>query len=328
MEILENIPLAQYTSIRIGGPARFFCIAKSEQDLSEALEFACEKNLSVFMLGGGCNSLFPDKGIDGLVIKMQNTEFKKEDDGKFMVGAGVGLGYLAQESAKAGYSGAEWCAAVPGTVGGAIYGNAGAFGGEMKDIVEEVEYINAKLKTPAYAKASAGKQNSKLKVNECEFGYRESIFKKHPDWIIWRTKIRLKKGDAAQGQERIKQYLSKKRSTQDLISKTAGCTFKNFKLPVDLKFLEHLRKKLEMEENDFKVIIKNGYISAGFLIDRLGLKGKKIGGIQISEIHANFLINTGSATAEDVVIMMSLIKEKIRNHFDIQLQEEIQTIGF
>src|SRR3990167_8091259 len=142
MEILENIPLAQYTSIRIGGPARFFCVVKNKQELGEAMEFAREKKLPVFMLGGGCNSLFPDKGIDGLVIKMQNTEFKKEDDGKFIVGAGIGLGFLAQESAKLGFAGAEWCAAVPGTVGGAVYGNAGAFGGEMKDIVIETEYIN------------------------------------------------------------------------------------------------------------------------------------------------------------------------------------------
>ena len=142
MEILENIPLAQYTSIRIGGPARFFCVVKNKQELDEALEFAREKNISVFVLGGGCNSLFPDKGIDGLVIKMQNTEFKKEDGGKFIVGTGVGLGYLAQETAKLGFAGAEWCTAVPGTVGGGVYGNCGAFGGEMKDIVVEIEYIN------------------------------------------------------------------------------------------------------------------------------------------------------------------------------------------
>src|SRR3989304_6485072 len=141
MEILENVGLAQYTSIRIGGPARFFCVVKNKQELGEALEFGHGKKISVFVLGGGCNSLFPDKGIDGLVIKMQNTEFKKEDDGKFMVGAGVGLGFLAQETAKLGFTGAEWGTAVPGTVGGGIYGNAGAFGGEMKDIAVCVEYV-------------------------------------------------------------------------------------------------------------------------------------------------------------------------------------------
>ena len=330
MEILENIPLAQYTSIRIGGPARFFCIVKSEQDLSEALEFARGKNLSVFMLGGGCNSLFPDKGIDGLVIKMQNTEFKKEDDGKFMVGAGVGLGFLAQETAKLGFAGAEWCTAVPGTVGGGIYGNAGAFSGEMKDIAVCVEYVGiekSEIRNPK-PETNSNIKIQKLNNPQCFFDYRESIFKKHPEWIIWRAVIQLRKGDINESQNKIQEYLAKKRQGQDLENKSAGCTFKNPKFPDNKKFLEHLRKSLEFEETDFKELTKNNQISAGFLIDRLDLKGKKIGGIQISPKHANFLINMGNATAEDVVIMMSLIKEKVRNHFDIQLQDEIQLIGF
>src|SRR3989338_472605 len=330
MEILENIPFPQYNGIRIGGPARFFCAVKSEQDLSEALEFAREKNLSVFMLGGGCNSLFPDKGIDGLVIKMQNTEFKKEDDGKFMVGAGVGLGFLAQETAKLGFAGAEWCTAVPGTVGGGIYGNAGAFSGEMKDIAVCVEYVGiekSEIRNPK-PETNSNIKIQKLNNPQCFFYYRESIFKKHPEWIIWRAVIQLRKGDINESQNKIQEYLAKKRQGQDLENKSAGCTFKNPKLPDNKKFLEHLRKSLELEETDFKELTKNSQISAGFLIDRLDSKGKKIGGIQISPKHANFLINMGNATAEDVVIMMSLIKEKVRNHFDIQLQDEIQLIGF
>jgi len=340
MEILENIPLAQNTSIRIGGPARFFCAVKNKQELGEALEFAREKNLPVFMLGGGCNSLFPDKGIDGLVIKMQNTEFKKQADGKFIVGAGIGLGFLAQESAKLGFTGAEWCTAVPGTVGGGIYGNAGAFGGEVKDIAVCVEYVgiekseirNPKSETNSPPKADQPRaekiQIIKLNSKKCEFAYRESIFKKHPNWIIWRAVIQLRKGDINESQNKIQEYLAKKRLGQDLENKSAGCTFKNPKLPDNKKFMEYLRKSLEMEEADFKELTKSGQISAGFLIDRLDLKRKKIGGIQISPKHANFLINTGNATAEDAIIMISFIKEKVRNHFDIQLQEEIQTIGF
>ncbi|MEK7130676.1 MAG: UDP-N-acetylmuramate dehydrogenase [Patescibacteria group bacterium] len=317
MEILENIPLALYTSIRIGGPARFFCVVKNEQDLNTALEFAREKNLPVLMLGGGCNSLFPDKGIDGLVIKMQNTEFKQEEDGRFIIGAGVGLGFLAQVTAKLGFAGAEWCTAVPGTVGGAVYGNAGAFGGEMKYIAEEVEFFD-KFKV----------QSSKFKVSDCEFDYRESVFKKHPEWIIWSAVIQLRKGDVLESQKKVQEYLAKKRQGQDLENKSAGCTFKNPKLPDDKKFLENLRESLELEQEEFNKMTKTGQISAGFLIDRLDLKGKKIGGIQISPKHANFLINTGGATAEDTVIMISFIKEKIRNHYDIQLHEEIQLVGF
>lgn len=351
LEIKEYVPLAQHTSIRIGGPARFFCVVKSEQDLSEALEFAREKNLPVFMLGGGCNSIFPDKGIDGLVIKVQNIEFnpephrvqgypapdvvrgKQESDGKFIVGAGIGLGFLAQETAKLGFAGAEWCSAVPGTVGGAIYGNAGAFGGEMKDIIVEVEYIDISEKRKVCSKGASALGGKSEKFNQlenkkCEFTYRESIFKKHPEWIIWRAVIQLRKGDIEESQKKVQEFLAKKRQGQDLENKSAGCTFKNPKLPDDKKFLENLRESLELEQEEFNKMTKNGTISAGFLIDRLDLKGKKIGGIQISPKHTNFLINTGNATAEDAVIMISFIKEKIRNHYDIQLQEEIQMVGF
>src|SRR3972149_4365121 len=241
MEILENIPLAQYTSIRIGGPARFFCVVKNEQELGEALEFARGKNIPV-------------------------------------------------------------CVEYVG--------------------IEKSEIRNSKFETNSNIKIQ------KLNNPQCFFDYRESIFKKHPEWIIWRAVIQLRKGEINESQNKIQEYLAKKRQGQDLENKSAGCTFKNPKLPDNKKFMEYLRKSLEMEEADFNELTKNGQISAGFLIDRLDLKGKKIGGIQISLKHANFLINTGNATADDVVIMMSLIKEKVRNHFDIQLQDEIQLIGF
>lgn len=312
----EHIPLAHFTSIRIGGPARFFLIAKNDADLEEGIRFAQEKNIRIYFLGGGCNMLFPDKGINGLVIKLQNTQLEELPNGFFMAGAGLGLGFFAQETAKRGFTGAEWCSAVPGTVGGGIYGNAGAFGGEMKDIVTEVEYIDTLTNT-----------KKRMTRGECGFAYRESIFKKHPERLIVRVSILLERGDAAAAQEKIKQILAKKREGQDLLAKSAGCAFKNVILPSDQKVLEKLRAKLELEPEEFAARTKNSIISAGYLIDRLGLKGKKIGNIQISEKHANFLINTGGGTQEDVVMMTSLIKEKVRNHFGLQLQEEIQMVG-
>ena len=319
--IQEHIPLAQFTSIRIGGPARFFLIAKSQADIEEGIRLAQEKNLKIYFLGGGCNILFPDKGIDGLVIKLQNTELQEVANGIFTAGAGVGLGFFAQETAKKGFTGAEWCSAVPGTVGGGVYGNAGAFGGEMKDIVTEIEYIDTQHER-------RNMKLEKLSQRECAFAYRESIFKKHPEWIIVRAKVRLRPGVVTEGQNLIKEYLAKKREGQDLGSRSAGCAFKNVKLPNDLKAIEKLRQKLEIEPDEFFTRTKNGIISAGYLIDRLGLKGKRIGGIEVSLKHANFLTNAGNATAEDVIMMTSLIKEKVRNHFGIQLQEEIQTVGF
>ena len=171
-DLRHNIILAPYTVYKIGGPARFFAEVRNEREMKEALDFAAKNYATVFILGAGSNILVSDKGFDGLVIHMIGGGLRINGSA-VTVDDGIMMPRLAIETAKAGLSGLEWGAGVPGTVGGAVRGNAGCFGGEIKDVVRLVELfdtLNAKRLT--------------LNVSECEFDYRESIFKKHPEWII------------------------------------------------------------------------------------------------------------------------------------------------
>ncbi len=260
MKFQKNVLLKNYTTFKIGGPAKYFCFAKNKEGLIEAVKWAKEKNLPFFILGGGSNLLVSDKGYEGLVIKYQNPK-------------------LAEYVNK----GLEWAAGIPGTVAGAIRGNAGAFEGEMKDVVKEVEVFDAKT------------QKIKIfKNKDCQFSYRNSVFKKNPNLIILSAKIRSSRGNP----KKIQQYLNyrKERHPQE---PSAGSVFKNlFDVP------------------------------AAKLIAECGLKGKRIGGAQISEKHPNFIINLGNAKSSDVLKLINLVKRKVKNKFGKKLEEEIQYLGF
>ena len=283
--IKKNIPLKDYTTFKIGGKAKHFFVAKSKEDLISAILVARKFKLPFFVLGGGSNTLVSDRGFRGLVIKIENCKLKIENCG---LGAesGVPLGKLVSISAEKSLKGFEWAIGIPGTVGGAISGNAGAFGKSMKNVVKEVEVLNAKnLKT------------KKLKNRDCKFKYRDSIFKKNRNLIILSAKIQLKRGNKKEIQRKTKEYLDYRWQTQPLNFPSAGSMFKNPK-----KFF------------------------AAELIEKCGLKGKRIGNIKISEKHANFIVNLGGGKARDVKKLIKLIKQKVKNKFGIVLEEEIQII--
>lgn len=291
MQFYENESLSKHTSFRVGGPARWFIEAKSLQEVEEAMAFAQEKGVPWFVLGGGTNTLVSDKGFDGLVIKMSNREVKIDPStgsGRSVLltaGAGAMSVSVARAAADAELSGLEWAASLPGTIGGAVRGNAGCFGGEMKDVVESVRTLD---KTMTHA--------------DLAFGYRDSAIK-HSKEIILEVTLKLVKGDKVEIKKKMDEVMSKRKVTQPIASGTAGCAFKN-------------------------PLVDGKLMSCGKIIDDLGLKGTKIGGIQISDVHGNFLINDGTATADDVVQMIAFIKTRARNELGIQLQEEIEYLGF
>lgn len=335
LKILEGIPLAPFTTLKIGGAARFFCEAKNEDEIFEALKFAREKNLPVFVLGGGSNILVSDKGFGGVVIKILNTKYQIQDT-KIECGAGCQLGTVVTESVKAGLTGLEWAAGIPGTIGGAVRGNAGAFGGEMKDLTQNVDVLEISNfqfpisnKNPkSKIKISSQIQNPKSKnslcvtryeLRDCKFDYRDSIFKQSPDLIILSVTLKLKKDDRARSEKLIKEILEKRRKSQPEYP-TPGSFFKN---PVTKD-----KKLIERFEADTGVKLKDNKIPAGYLIEEAGLKGKKIGGAMVNEKHANFIVNTGKATAEDVVTLAAVVKTRVRNKFSIQLKEEVEYVGF
>ncbi|MEK7085297.1 MAG: UDP-N-acetylmuramate dehydrogenase, partial [Patescibacteria group bacterium] len=207
-----------------------------------------------------------------------------------------------------GLTGFEWGIGVPGTVGGSVRGNAGCFGREMKDMIDSVQVSNVNVEHWKF---------DIFPVSACEFSYRESIFKKRPELIVLSATLKLERGDVNEARKRLAEYTKRRIESQDIGAKTAGSVFKNVrwegKMPEGRKFAGSGPK-----EN----------AAVGYLLESAGLKGFSIGGAKFSEKHANFILNTGNATAEDIVQLIALAKERVFEQFGIRLEEEIQYVGF
>jgi UDP-N-acetylmuramate dehydrogenase len=290
----KNILLKDYTSFKIGGPAKYFFKVKTKQDLISAVKTAKQNGLPFFILGGGSNLLVKDNGYDGLIIKIENARIdlfdnqgsscdkEAQENPKICVEAGAALSSLTAFAIENNLCGMEWAAGIPGTVGGAIVGNAGAFGMSMSSAVKSVEVIDI--------------ESEKAKVFEnqdCEFEYRNSIFKRDKNLIVFSAILEMERGDKEKIQEATKEFLNR-RSSSNILLPSAGSVFKN----------------------------PEGYF-AGELIEKSGLKGKKIGDIQISETHCNFFVNLGQGKASDVLELIKLAKQSVKEKFGIDLQEEI-----
>ena len=310
LNIKENVILAPYTTFKIGGPARYFIEISDKNELLEVFDFVSKKNLKYFILGGGSNLLISDKGFDGVVIKIKLTEFnvdKKQN--VFIVSSGVPLAKIIRESAAEGMSGMEWAAGIPGTVGGAIRGNARAFGKDTSTVIESVEFLDA--------------NDMKIKNfdhNECEFSYWGSIFKKKENLIVLSAKIKLESGDKNKSQEEITNIIKKRIAVQPQGVGSPGSFFLN---PVVTN--DELRQEFERDKG---MKSKDDKLPAGWIIEQAGLSGKKIGGAMVSEKHANFIVNNGNATAEDVLMLTSYIKQQVRDKYGIQLESEVNYVGF
>lgn len=311
--VKRNILLKNHTTFRIGGPADFFYEAEKENDLIKAIKICRKLKIPFFVLGGGSNILFSDKGYRGMIIKVHSasgrTKFKVQSfvtGIKVVCGAGVFLAKLVSLSKDKGATGFEWAAGIPGTIGGAIRGNAGAFGGETSRTVKRVWALDAKtLKTKIF------------KNKDCQFSYRESFFKKNPAWVILRAEFCLERGEKKEITQKIDYYLRYRRQNHPLEFSSAGSVFKNPEVS-NAKLKDFLKKFPKMKEK-----IKDNKIPAGFLIEKTGLKGKKIGQAMVSEKHQNFIVNLGGAKAADVKKLIKLIKEKVKKRFGLQLMEEI-----
>ncbi|MDD5589942.1 MAG: UDP-N-acetylmuramate dehydrogenase [Candidatus Portnoybacteria bacterium] len=302
----ENVSLANRTTFRIGGPARYFFEAKSGEDIKDAIAWANEKHLPFFILGGGSNLLVSDKGFDGLVIKIKIPDLKIFPEGekcRVIADAGVLLAKIILETTRAGYSGAEWGFGIPGTVGGAIFGNAHRLGQAMDQVVEKVKVLDL--------------ESFKIKdisKEECDFGYGESRFKKTKEIILSAELLFLKKDEAE-----INKTLQEARQIVLDAPRfpSAGCVFKNYETAGENDAL--LKNHPELAPR-----VRGGKIGVGYLIDQCGLKGKKIGGAKIWEGHANYIINESGAKAADVCELIKECQEAVKNKYGFILEEEIR----
>ncbi len=301
--IKDNVLLAPYTTMKIGGPAKYFAAPKTIDEVREIVRWAGAMSIPYRLIGRGANLLIADKGYNGLVMVMRNDRLDWNPP-QVVAGAGVQNGQLLAGAMKHNLGGLQWLIGVPGTVGGSIYGNAGGHGWGLGDQVEWVEALTPEAEI------------KRLSQTECRFAYRTSIFKSHSGWIILRAGLQFPSVDVASERRLLADTSKQKNAGQPTAAKTAGCMFTNprvegFKLP------EELQK-----------FVTDGTISAWRLIEHVGLKGRRLGQIEISPKHANFMINLGGGTADEVMQLLSLVKQRVRDILGIQLHEEVQYLGF
>lgn len=303
MHVQENVPLAPYTTFEIGGSARYFCEVSDEAGLRDALGWAREKGVPYFVIAGGSNLLVPDEGLNGLVIRIAGQKFDITDVG-LEAQAGCNLLDLIRATATEGLGGWEKLAGIPGTIGGAVRGNAGAFGPEIKDFVTLVRAINTKTED-VHEFSSA----------ECKFDYRQSYFKKNPEWIILDVHLTLQtcQDVILTCFKRIEETIKEREKRHIQNVKAAGSFFMNPVAPL------HVVSMFEQEKG---VTSRGGRVPAGWLIEKVGMKGAHLGGAQVSSQQANYIINAKNATADEVRELAAKVKEEVRRQFDVALSEE------
>jgi UDP-N-acetylmuramate dehydrogenase len=305
-----NIALAPLTTFKIGGVARYFLEVEQASDLIEAITWAKENKENFFILGGGSNILISDQGFSGLVIKLNLRNLSLENN-IIEAGSGLLLSQAVLLSIDQAKTGLEWAVGLPGTVGGAVWGNAGCYGSDMQEIVDWVEYFDCEdLKL---------KRLTKL---DCQFAYRHSIFSEK-QWVIVQVALKVADGVEKEIRSRVTEIIQFG-ATRQIKLPTPGCVFKN------LSFAELQEQNADIYAEAVRQNkIRDGKIAAGWLIERLDLKGKSIGGAQISEQHANFIVNkTGQATASEVMMLISYVKQQARDKYGVILHDELQLVGF
>jgi len=308
MKFLKNISLKKFSNFRIGGKAKYFFKAKNISEIKKALILAKQLKAKIFVLGGGTNILFNDKGFNGLVLIPEIKFIKKINKNTVRVGAGVKVKDFLNFLVKNELSGFEWTGGLPGTIGGAIRGNAGAFGGEVKDNLVQVKSIEINT------------LKEKIRNNkECLFDYRSSVFKdKNVNEIILWGDFKFKKGKKEKILKSINEKINYRKERHPIEYPNIGSIFKN--VPVEnfkKEFIEYFKSK-----NIIKIDPKP-VIPVAFLIAECGLKGKKYGDACISLKHTNFIINLGKAKAKDVKKLINLIQKTIKKRFQINIEKEI-----
>src|SRR3989344_2378603 len=307
----ENISLKDISYYKIGGRAKYFFEAKNVEEIKQAIERARALYERIFVLGSGTNILINDDGFDGLIIKpdLKIIEF---GDNSVRAGAGVLMNNLVDLLVEENFSGFEWAAGLPGTVGGAVRGNAGAFGGEIKDMVSKVISLDI---------LSSGLKIIERSLSDCFFDYRSSIFKNQSSGkfktkeIILEVVFNIKKGDLSEIREATERNINYRRDKHPLEYPSLGSSFKNIllsRINADIKFA------VPVKNDPFPVI------PAAYLISECGLKGVSCGGAMISPKHPNFIVNILDATAKDVVNLIELAKNEVRKKFNLELEEEIE----
>ncbi len=286
-EVIADAPMKKYTSFKCGGNASILIIPNSLENLNKIVAFSFSNNVKPFIIGNGSNLLVTDKGINGVVIKIgsQLSEIKLLDDTTIYCEAGASLKSLCMFALENSLSGLEFAFGIPGTLGGAVYMNAGAYGGEMKDVLYSVNHLdeNGNIAT--------------LEKENLDLGYRHSAYTDN-GFVITSAVMKLTKADKKDIKEAMDDKLQRRKDKQPLEYPSAGSTFKR----------------------------PEGYF-AGALIEDCGLKGYTVGGAQVSEKHAGFVINKGGATSTDVITLIKDVQKIVHEKHGVMLEPEVKIVG-
>ncbi len=284
-QILENEPMSRHTTFRVGGPADVLFLPESEEQLLQALSIAREAGVPCFVIGNGSNLVVKDGGIRGLVIALGEGMAAIARAGETLTAwAGVSLARVSAYAQASGLSGLEFASGIPGTLGGGCAMNAGAYGGQLSDVLVDVRVLlDGEVRT--------------LTVEEMQMGYRTSLPLRRGGIVI-SARFALTPDDPEAIAARMRELNARRRDKQPLNYPSAGSTFKR----------------------------PEGYF-AGALIEQAGLKGKRVGGAQVSEKHAGFIVNTGGATAADILTLIGTVQDEVADRFGVRLETEVRILG-
>lgn len=285
-DIYANEPMSKYTTFKIGGTADIFVKLRSTEQIERLINLCNEKNVPIKVIGNGSNILVKDNGVRGVVAKICTNSYEFLDEETIRVDAGMLNVKVSMILVEHSLTGFEFASGIPGTIGGAVKMNAGAYGSQMSDVVVKTKYIDLK-----------DMQIKEINNTEQKFEYRKSLFSTTPSIII-DTTLQLKKAEKEEIQKKISKNNESRKTKQPIEKPSAGSTFKRGK----------------------------NFITAQ-LIDECGLKGYTVGGAQVSTKHAGFIVNTGNATASDVIKLVEIIKQKVQEKFNKDIDLEIEIIG-
>ena len=292
-KIKRNVPLSEFTTFKVGGPSDYLIEIENEEEFEGSILWAIDKRIPYFILGKGANVLVNDNGYRGLIIYTGKFNEISENNVEVSAKCGALLDDLVEYVSTKGLSGMEFLAGMPGTVGGAVYMNARAYGGEISNVIRDASVLIVDEK-----KRTVKKQI--IRKKEMEFSYKSSIFQRKNVYLLEAT-FKLKRGNKQQIANKVSEIRSLRREKGEYLFPSAGCIFKN----------------------DYSI-----GVSTGKIIDECGLKGLKIGNAEVYERHANFIINKGGAKAKDIYNLIKLIEKEVKEKTGIKLKREIVLVGF
>jgi UDP-N-acetylmuramate dehydrogenase len=306
IQFTENIPLSRITRFAIGGPTQALADASSEAALMAAMDAV--RGTPHTLIGGGSNLVADDRGFPGVVLRYTGKNI--EIDGQVVrVAAGALLQDLVDATIAAGLEGLHTMTGIPGWVGGAIYGNAGAYGHSIHEFVQSVRVVDC---------SGDGSAVREIGNAACEFHYRESVFKRHKEWIVLETTLRLPTGDPAALRAKADEILKIRNEKYPPTMRCAGSIFKNLILT---ELPESVRAQVPER------VIREGKVPSAYFLELAGAKGMVLGGVQVADYHANLIYNSGGGTSQQVRELIATLKRRVQDRCGLMLEEEVQYLG-